>query len=236
MSLSAGLMGAQAFAALESTPTIIDESREAGALRLEPVEGERRLALERFIAQRFAEVYGARIRTFMPRLYGLSRSDAQPWRAAFGLRPAQDERLFLEQYLAVPVERAIRMAFDTAASREQIVEVGNLAGAGPGALRDLIPVLTEHLYLGGARWVAFTGSAPLCNGFARLGLPLYRIASARPDCLPPAERSDWGSYYEVEPAVMIGDVAAGHASLLRSRRLGVWPPLRLACLASLGAP
>ena len=204
------------------------------AVRLIETSSASRGDIERFIAARFDEVYGARVRHFMPRLLGLHETSGALI-AALGLRPAQAGPLFLEQYLDAPVEQVIAEHFGVAASRSEIVEVGNLAGATPGALRRLIPALTARVHAEGFRWVAFTGSARLCSGFTRLGLPLDVVAPAQIERLPLEERDSWGSYYEHDPAVMLGNVVTGYRRLnmeLPGDQLGA----RLAPLSGVGTP
>lgn len=208
----------------------------APALRLIEAQGRAREPLEAFIAGRFEEVYHARVHRFLPRLFGLHRGSDGERIAAFGLRDAGGEPLFLEHYLDVSVERAVFQQFACVARRSEIAEVGNLAGATPGALRDLIPELTRFLHGEGFRWIAFTGSARLCNGFSRLGLPLSVVAPARIECLPQAERAHWGSYYDLEPAVMLGDVAAGHRILTAKAKKPDSLDRQLAPVAGVGAP
>lgn len=223
---------------LASTPTptapaLRQPRREPLAIR--EAVGARRAEYERFIAARFAEVYGARLQHFMPRLFGLHEADGRLI-AAFGLRGAADEPLFLQRYLDAPAEQLVADRVGTTVARERIVEVGNLAGATPGALRQLIPALTRHLHARGDHWVLFTGSARLCNGFTRLGLPLSLLAAADPLRLPEAERALWGSYYAQQPAVMLGDVRAGdrHLQALAQSPQGL--DLALAAVARMGTP
>lgn len=191
--------------------------------RLEAITPGARHEVEQFIARRFHEVYAARIHAFMPSLHGL-RDASGELVAAVGLRRADEGRLFLEQYLPGPVESLLA----DGVSRSHIAEVGNLAGATPGALRAVIPQVTHLLHREGIRWIAFTGSARICNAFTRLGLPLRVAAPASIDCLPECERTTWGSYYDSDPAVMIGEVAAGMRLLESARRLDG--------LARIGAP
>ena len=195
--------------------------------------------LEAFIARRFAEVYGARLYNFMPRLFGMRAGDGDLL-AAFGWRAAeaqgQREPLFLEHYLDRPIESLIAGVVGRPLPRSSIVEVGNLAGATSGALRALIPLLCERLHREGFQWVAFTGSARLCNSFSRLGLPLQVVAAAPQEGLSEEERQRWGSYYAHQPSVMIGDIAVGVRTL---RQLGDGTPefkQYLAPLAGVGAP
>ena len=172
-----------------------------------------RATLETFIAERYAHAYGARIHSFLPRLYALLGDGEQPL-AAFGLRDASSAPLFLETYLAQPIEQTIGERRDIAIARHQIVEVGNLAGRSPGALRVLIVQLGILLQNMGYRFLAFTGNASLINGFARLGIDLIELGHARAECLPSEQRADWGRYYDSEPIVVCADIAAGREHLI----------------------
>lgn len=222
---------------------MLSASRNAPEFSSEPVLQEAdavsRGVLENFIADRFAEVYGARLYNFMPRLFGMRDADGDLL-AAFGLRAAeqqaQRQALFLERYLDRPIEALIAGVVGRPLQRRHIVEVGNLAGASVGALRQLIPLLCERLHREGCQWIAFTGPARLCNSFTRLGLPLSVLAPAPLECLDAEERQCWGSYYAQQPSVMVGDIAVGIHQL---RHLGAdagelkkW----LAPLATVGAP
>ena len=182
----------------------------------------RRKQLENFIAGRFAEQYGARLRHFMPCLLGLY-DGAQQLQAALGVRCGQQGALFLEHYLDAPVEQCIAAhAAIALPSRGRIAEVGNLAAIGAGHARLLIVALTDLLAAAGFRWVAFTGTPLLLNSFQRLGLSLLHLGPADGQRLG-AELADWGSYYATGPQVMVGDVLATHQRLLALgiyRRLG----------------
>lgn len=194
-----------------------------------------RAALERFISQRFAQVYGAQLYSFMPRLFGVRDAEGD-LHAAFGLRCAAQEPLFLERYLDGPAEQSIAAAQGTPVQRRQIAEIGNLAGARSGALRELIPLLTQLLHREGYRWVVFTGSARLCNGFSRLGLPLQVLADASVERLPEQERVLWGNYYQHAPSVMLGDVLRGYQHLQALAQKPRALNAALSPIATIGAP
>lgn len=177
-----------------------------------------RAAVENFIHDCFAQMHGARIRHFMPRLLSLhaGRGDMV---AAFGLREARDARLFLESYLDRPIEAVLQQRLGQAVRREEIIEVGNLSARYPGAARLLIVALTALLHAAGYRWVVFTGTTALRNGFERLGLRPMELAPATLQHLPISERADWGRYYEASPVVMAGDIAQGYRALLLEHAL-----------------
>ncbi len=179
---------------------------------------EERGEIEVFIQQCFAAAHGARIEHFMPRLLSLctKRGDLI---AAFGLRAASNSRLFLETYLDRPIEDTLQSRLGEVVRREDIIEVGNLSTLYPGAARWLIVALTAMLHDEGYKWVTFTGTSALRNGFARLGLRPVELGRASLEQLPQSDRHNWGSYYDHAPMVMAGDIAYGYHSLLEQRNL-----------------
>jgi len=170
-------------------------------------------AIEAFIRDCFASAHGASVNHFMPRLLSLeSRSGERI--AAFGLRDAGRHSLFLEQYLDMPIESVLQSRLGRAVRRDEIIEVGNLSALYPGAARWLIVALTAVLHREGYRWVVFTGTAALRNGFTRLGLRPVEIGEASLARLPAVDRDGWGRYYDHAPLVMAGDIAQGYRELL----------------------
>ncbi|MBS1190398.1 MAG: Thermostable hemolysin [Rhodocyclaceae bacterium] len=172
-----------------------------------------RARVENFISQRFHESFGSRVEAFMPRLFSL-RDPQGNICGAFGLRSAS-RRLFLEQYLDVPIERAIADRTGHRAERRTIVEVGHFSGTVPGAMRIMIRLLTERLHHEGFEWVAFTGTTGLRNAFGRMGLPLSDIQAADRERLPATERAAWGSYYDHDPRIVVGHVRQGYEALMQ---------------------
>ncbi|MER1948545.1 thermostable hemolysin [Stutzerimonas stutzeri] len=183
-------------------------------------EDPRRVALEDFIRQRFAEHYGARVRHFMPCLLGLHGDNGQV-QGAVGLRSAQRRPLFLERYLDEPIELAVALRSGRPVPREEIVEVGNLAAFGSASARLLIVALTDLLVAQGFRWVVFTGTPALLNSFQRLALEPLALAPADPARMG-EDLADWGSYYASRPQLMAGEILPGHQRLLQ---LGIYARL-----------
>jgi hypothetical protein len=181
----------------------------------------RRVALEQFVCQRFELQHGARIRHFMPCLFGLENQIGQVL-GAVGVRSGNSGPLFLERYLNEPIQTAIGSRLgNTEPGRGELVEVGNLAADSPGAARLLIVALTDLLVALGFRWVTFTGTPTLLNSFQRLGLTPIALGEADPARMG-EELADWGSYYDNRPLVMAGDIHGGHQRLLQ---LGAYPRL-----------
>lgn len=177
----------------------------------------RRAAAEAFVAQVYRARYGARPTAFMPQLLAW-RDGGGGLRAVVGLRSGGDAPLFVEQYLDVPAEAAVAAALGRPVAREALVEVGNFAACSAGDARAVIVHLTERLHAAGVRWVLFAATRQLRNAFDRLHLATVELADADPARLGEGS-ADWGTYYDTQPKLMFGDVAAGHAYLRRSGRL-----------------
>lgn len=184
-------------------------------LRLVPaLTGAARQEVETLIRQRFAEKHHARVVHFMPCLLGLRGADGALL-GAVGWRSAQEQPLFLERYLDVPIEQAIAARTGRTVARHEIVEVGNLAADGVGASRLLIMALTGLLLEHGFRWVAFTAIPTLVNSFHRLDLMPQSLGLADPARMGD-ELPDWGNYYDNKPEVMVGEIPLGYQQLLQS--------------------
>ena len=180
---------------------------------LSPALSANREALERFIAERFQRVYGARVSHFCAHLLGMRAADGA-WQAAAGYTPAHGQALFLEQYLDAPVEITLGEASGERVQRERIAEVGNLAAA-TGMGRLLIPALGAYLFELGYRWVVFTATRELHNAFRRLHLEPLQLAPALA-CRLPDGGAAWGSYYAHAPRVMGGPISACLRTLVRA--------------------
>lgn len=177
----------------------------ARLFRLKEYGSGEREEVESFIKKCFADAYSASVSSFMPRLFRLTTRRGEVV-AAFGIRSAQRERLFLETYLDEPIEQTIENKAGIRLQREKIVEVGNLAAIYPGALRWLFVALTVKLYDEGYEWVVFTGTPALRNVLHKLELQAIEIGPARPERLATEERACWGTYYDTQPMVMAGSI------------------------------
>lgn len=165
-----------------------------------------------YIHRKYAQVYGADVKTFMPHFIRL-RDGKGGYRTVMGYRDAGKYPLFLEQYLDLPVEEAIAQKVGHAIDRNLIVEVGNMVENEPGDARWAIISATAFLHQAGFRWVVFTGVGKMRNAFRRFGLEPIELAKADPARLSKDESDRWGSYYEDSPTVFFGDIEKGYANL-----------------------
>jgi hypothetical protein len=169
-----------------------------------------RIQVEQFIAQRFLDMHGARISSFMPLLIALLSEDGKIL-AAVGIRSAASEALFLEHYLDTSVQQAIlsnaRRAM-LAPQRDRIVEIGNLASIDRHASRKLFKVLAGLLQAENFEWAVFTGCSSLHRMFKTMGIETIGLGRALQSRLP-VDQQTWGGYYEDNPQVVAGKVSRG---------------------------
>lgn len=161
----------------------------------------RRAEVEAFIYQVFYQAYGAKVNKFMPTLIAL-RDEKSQLMAAFGMRQAQNNSLFLEQYLDEPIEAVISKSLNQVIRREEITEIGNLAVNNPRNAGILIAHVIQHSIDAGVKWCVATAHQTLQNGLRKGGCDVFPIHSVDPMRLPASVRADWGSYYEHKPQVI----------------------------------
>lgn len=158
---------------------------------------------ETYIHERFRDIYGARIRHFLPYLLGLSIENRIS--AMVGLRPAESGPLFLEQYLHDPVEQEIGLRCRDEIHREDIIELGNLVSTWRGGSQLLFLFLVALLTRIGRKWVVFTATREVERLLGKMHFNVTVLADADPARLLDA-RESWGSYYENGPRVMFGHI------------------------------
>ncbi|WP_444920207.1 thermostable hemolysin [Microbulbifer sp. CnH-101-G] len=179
-----------------------------------------------FIAQKFADTYGAQVNQFAPLL--LSAWQESAFSSALGLRRADSGPLFLEQYLDQPVEQEIAAFSGSPVRRTEIVEIGNLISTSRGGSQMLFLMLFELFAAAGVHWAIYTATAEV------RGLLQKLVGRQTVLCEADGRRlgdnlNEWGRYYESAPAVTAIDMVAEHRALLANPRTR---ETLLACRAS----
>ena len=172
---------------------------------------QQQATLREFIQNAYRREFNAQIPHFLPILAGLYRADGILV-AACGLNLARHDHLYLEQYLAQPVEALLNQQSGETVRRDSIVEVGNLATHAPGNGRLMFAALCRLLNDNAFDWVVFTGTAKLRNSFSHLGIALIELADADAGKIGPSA-AEWGEYYRCHPKVMAGNLALGRQQL-----------------------
>ena len=160
-----------------------------------------RKEVEAFIAAVFSVTYGATITEFMPTLVAL-RDESGILMAAFGMRKAAEEKLFLEQYIDIPIEQLLTEKLGKPISREEITCIGNLAVSNPRNAGVLIAHVIQHSLDIGIEWCVATAHHSLQNGLIKGGRDVYPLHQADKQRLPAEQQASWGSYYDHMPQVV----------------------------------
>ncbi len=171
-----------------------------------PYGADARAELEDYVRGAFARRHAAMVCSFMPTLLAL-RDHSGALRGVAGVRAARDQRLYLEQYLDHPIEQALAQVPEFRGAgpirREDIIEVGNLAGSSCRAAIRLVTQLPSWLLDREYRWIVFTATDTLQRILAGFGAPLVELARADAARLT-RDASDWGRYYQTDPRVFAG--------------------------------
>lgn len=163
--------------------------------------GTRRKGLEGFVARGYKRAYQAKISRFMPLFIEMERQGKT--QAVVGLRIGSGGPMFLEQYLACPVEQQIAASVNRPVDRDAVVEIGNLVAAERGSSPELFAVMAAVLEQAGLQWMVFTATPQVEKLIQRLNFDPLFLAEANPLKLG-EQVNDWGSYYATRPSVMAG--------------------------------
>jgi len=163
-----------------------------------------RLDVEHYIADVFAQAYGAEVTSFAPFL--MSMHCAGNISAAAGIRPANSAPLFLEQYLDNPVEQVLSSGYGKNIARNEIFELGNLAALRPGVCQLIYLIMAGVMARTGLNYAVFAGTKQVAKGVSKLGFCMETIVAADPARLGSAA-ANWGSYYNNAPHVMVLDLS-----------------------------
>lgn len=158
--------------------------------------------LESYVRAAFARKHSADVQSFMPTLLAFRDASALLC-GVVGLRAASHSRLYLERYLDTPVEDALSAASGQAVRRDQIAEVGNLAGRNCRAAMRMVAQLPAHLLAQDYRWIVFTATSTVREILLGFGAPLVELAQADRSRVAGGS-DDWGTYYDTDPRVFAG--------------------------------
>lgn len=186
--------------------------------RWHAVDTKDRLVVESYIANKFNKEYGAEVSTFAPLLLSMHcKSDLN---AAVGVRPAKSMPLFVEQYLDGNIEHCIQSPDGNSVRREEIVEISNLVATRRGASQLLFIIVGSIMYEAGYRWVVFNATNKVENITRKFPFPVQVICASNSERL--GERaSEWGSYYETNPRVIVGDIKVAYQKAKNNRWLKI---------------
>lgn len=151
-----------------------------------------------FIKAIYEKNYNADIHVDYPFLMSINNNDDNIL-AALGFRYAENHSLFLEHYIDKPIENIL------GCPRHEIVEIGNLASAGQGALNLLFAAAASYLNSRYIHYAAITGTDSLHRYFKNMGFNPSKIGNADIASVQKDGQS-WGSYYDTQPRVLVGSI------------------------------
>jgi hypothetical protein len=136
--------------------------------------------------------------------------------AVLGFRGAAAGPIFLERYLDQTIEHVLTQKLGRPVSRNRIIELGDHASRRPTATVALWCEAAAALH-GQAEIAVAVLTRPLRQMFERLGFDLMALGPARMEALG-SEGMQWGRYYDADPVVCAGDIAACRSVLEKARR------------------
>ncbi|TNF36452.1 MAG: hypothetical protein EP312_01135, partial [Gammaproteobacteria bacterium] len=147
--------------------------------------------------------YQADVSSFLPWLVGVYDKDTLS--AAAGFRFASDTPLYLEHYLDQPIEEALSHLPGLHARREQITEIGNLAGTRHDAVQQLFVILACLMQASGVTVTACTANPAVRALFREMKLPFKPLCTAAASRLG-TSATQWGDYYRRTCVVMAANI------------------------------
>lgn len=126
--------------------------------------------------------FDAHLTAYMPAYLALL--DKQVMKSVCGYRIAEQEPLFLEQYLDEPADRLLAQRFACPIPRGKLIEFGHLASFGRGLSAFHFRLMAQQLVAMGFEWCIFTATDPLHALMRRFGLQPTLIAQASPARIP----------------------------------------------------
>jgi hypothetical protein len=188
-----------------------------GAFHLHLVEqgSVRRNEAEAYIAEAYANVFDADLKSFYPFLVTLHDREHNVL-GAVGARSAADQSLYIENYLDQRVECAIA-AQSGPVCRDQVVELGNLAIGNTASTYLFLAMIGEWLHQHEMQWIVFSLTAPLRRMLQRSEVPLLELARSE-RARAPVDGNAWGRYYELDPRVCAVPVNEGLSRFTASYR------------------
>jgi len=181
-------------------------------------ESAKRKDLEQYIHDKYQSAYDAELNHYMPCF--LTMEGDSCINSTLGVRTAKRGKLFVEQYSAKPIDEEIQEHCNTEVSRDEIVEIGNLAALKPGSSQLLLVILVAFLHRSGYKWATFSATEDVQKITNKLGFTTYKLCEAKSRCLN-GDAKDWGNYYDSKPYLIAGDVEHTYKKLQDHRLYGL---------------
>ena len=184
--------------------------------QMHSVNSTTRDGCESFIAEKFSQKHGAKVREFMPKLIELKRGESTS--SALGVRTFVDRPFFLEQYIDKPIEIEISRLCKQSMNKTKVVEIGNFAASNVRSGSLLFTIVAKSLFQAGYEWMVFTAINDVEKMIERLGCEQFIITPAQKSTLGDCAE-DWGSYYDNAPNVIACNLRDSITKAQKNKRL-----------------
>lgn len=166
-----------------------------------------------FTAQQYNDRFCCELTGFYPTI--LTSIEENEIQSVVGLRGAEDEPLFLEQYLDTSIEATLHEKSGISPTRREIVEIGGFAARNQKSALALMQEMTEILIPMRFRFAVCTANRPIRCCLTKLRLPKHRIVEV--DNPSVETQKNWGSYYETHPTIIYTQLDRCAAAIDRIR-------------------
>lgn len=164
--------------------------------------------MEVYVSQRYHRAFKATLTEFMPCYLALYQKEKLI--SVCGVRCAEEGALFLEQYLAQPIESIVNPHYPYA-KRSDIIEFGQLASFSTRFSAIHFYLMARYLSDAGYEWCVCTVTDPLFTLMENMGLQPISIGKAAPQMVSHPEL--WGQYYQYSPKIIFGSLKQAQQQL-----------------------
>jgi hypothetical protein len=173
-----------------------------------------RESIENYVKNNFKKEYGADVSAFSPQI--LTMRCGTEYSAATGLQQAQKSPLNLESYLSDSIENTIADKLSIHVQRQDIVEIGNLVATQRGASHLMFLLIAVILTRANKKLMVFTATSQVAKILKKLSFKTEILCQANPS---EDTHKQWGTYYETNPHVLVGDLRQANELFERSRMM-----------------
>lgn len=172
---------------------------------LSPVDAER-ISAEQFINEGYAKHFGAHLAEFSPIILTVKDFLNNRVLGAVGLRYADGQPLFSENYLSESIESLLTDKTNQRVKRKQIIELSHFVVDKNTDVNEVFPMIGQFLKTLDVDWAVYTLSRPIKSAFQRLGIQLTHLQHAYAGAVK-GGKTDWGHYYDFKPAVYFSSIS-----------------------------
>ena len=165
---------------------------------------ESRNRVERFMYESYQKHFSAELKTFSPIILAVFKKSDHSIVSALGLSYADEGKLFSEAYLVESIDQQIAQHELIKVNRSKIIELNSFVIDKTINIKNVLPQICNFIKSLDVDWTVYTLTKIMKRYFHRFGISLSFLSLAEQSALQ--DSSDWGNYYNFEPAVYYSSV------------------------------